>query len=114
MPKVSTRARDYWAFTAIARSFRAVDYGSIVEHGGLTWRKRGGDYVLLSPPRPPISVPSDATPTRVRSLTWTRVPTSIPAKRSGYTFNAPHDWVAGTDGGLQRILRKGSKEGVKP
>lgn len=104
---------DYWSFPAVARSFQATGYGTTVtdEHGHV-WRKRRGDYVLLSPPRTMPAVPADANLTRIRSLTWTErsFGEGVPRKTAAKTYNALPSWKEPEDSRARYYLRRGGRE----
>lgn len=87
--------KDYWTFSPILESFKSTGYGKIEEHGGLQWRVRGGDFLLLTPPKVPFKIPEAANPARIRSLSFLQgsVGPEVPVKKSYKTYGAEHDWA---------------------
>lgn len=107
--------KDYWTFSAIQESFQQTGYGTIVEINGLTWRQRGGDYVLLTPPGDvELSVPEGANLKRIRSLTWSAETIGIqPIKSASKCWYTPGDWNPEEKAENRRVLSKGNREGLK-
>lgn len=112
MPKVDYRPKDYWTFEPLLRSFKATGYGEIKEIDGLSWRVRGGDFVLLTPPGGKVlTIPQEANRARIRSLVWTySLGETISRKASGWTYAAPPGWEPGEESA--RLLRRGEKENL--
>lgn len=103
--------KDYWTFPPVIGSFKSTGYGTVKCIDGMDWRVRGGDYVLLTPPKPTLTIPIGANPKRIRSLMWSsKALGAVPKKSAGLTFNALSSWVAPPS--LRTLMRRGERETI--